>query len=91
MSIGDLFKGKENAQLKARVAQLEAMLTPEMQDSVRLQELIAAQQSNLANLQQQLADMQKKASQQTAKVEQDLNRLNCDLFRLRLYRRTDTG
>ena len=79
MSIGDLFKGKENTQLKARVAQLEAMLTPEMQDSVHLQELIAAQQSNLANLQQQLADMQKKASQQTAKAQQDLNRLNSQI------------
>ena len=55
MSFGDLFKGKENTQLKARVAQLEGMLTPEMQDSLRLQELIATQQSDLTKLQQQFA------------------------------------
>ena len=76
MSFGDLFKGKENTQLKARVAQLEAMLTPEMQDSLRLQELIATQQSDLAKLQQQFADTQAKTSQQIAKTQQDLNTLN---------------
>ena len=76
MSFGDLFKGKENTQLKARVAQLEAMLTPEMQDSLRLQEVIATQQSDLAKLQQQFADTQAKAAQQTAKAQQDLNSLN---------------
>ena len=79
MSIGDLFKGKENSLLKARVAQLEAMLTPEMQDSIRLQELITAQQSNLENLEQQVADIQKKASQQTARLQQDINKLNSQI------------
>ena len=76
MSFGDLFKGKENTQLKARVAQLEGMLTPEMQDSLRLQELIVAQQADLAKLQQQFADTQAKTAQQTAKAQQDLNALN---------------
>ena len=76
MSFGDLFKGKENAQLKERVAQLEAMLTPEMQDSFRLQELILAQRSSLENLQQQLTETQKKIALQTARAQQDLNALN---------------
>ena len=76
MSFGDLFKGKENAQLKARVAQLEAMLTPEMQDSLRLQELIAKQEANLANLQQQFANLQDKTTQQTAKAQQMLDSIN---------------
>lgn len=75
MSFGDLFKGKENTQLKARVAQLEGMLTPEMQDSLRLQELIATQQSDLAKLQQQFTDTQAKTAQQTAKAQQYLNAL----------------
>lgn len=76
MSFGDLFKGKENTQLKARVAQLEATLTPEMQDSLRLQELIATQRADLAKLQQQFADTQAKTAQQTAKAQQGLNTLN---------------
>ena len=76
MSFGDLFKGKENTQLKARVAQLEGMLTPEMQDSLRLQELIVAQQADLAKLQQQFADTQAKTVQQTTKAQQDLSSLN---------------
>ena len=66
MSFGDLLKGKENTQLKARVAQLEAMLTPEMQDSLRLREMIAEQSENLAYLQQQFAFTQQKMAQLTA-------------------------
>ena len=79
MSFGDLFKGKENTQLKARVAQLEAMLTPEMQDSLRLQELIATQQSDLAKLQQLFADTQAETSQQITKAKQYLNDLNIQI------------
>ena len=76
MSFGDLFKGKENTQLKERVAQLEAMLTPEMQDSLRLQELIDTQQADLAELKQEFADTQAKLSKKTAKAQQDLDALN---------------
>ena len=76
MSFGDLFKGKENTQLKERVAQLESMLTPEMQDSIYLQEQIAAQQSALTKLQLQFADTQAKSAQQITKAQQDLNILN---------------
>ena len=76
MSFGDLFKGKENTQLKARVAQLEAMLTPEMQDSLRLQALIASQEANLSNLQQQFVDLQNRTAQQAAKAQQTLDSIN---------------
>lgn len=79
MSLGDLFKGKENAQLKNRIEQLEAMLTPEMQDSVRLQSLIAAQQVEFAKLQQQFTDTQVRAAQQTAKAQQELNALSAQI------------
>ena len=79
MSFGDWFKGKENAQLKARVAQLEAMLTPEMQDSLRLQELIRAQQTNLAKLEQQFSETQKRTADETAKSQQELISLNIEI------------
>lgn len=32
MGIGDLFKASENQQLKKRVSELEALLTPEMME-----------------------------------------------------------
>lgn len=76
MSLGDLFKGKENTQLKERVEQLEAMLTPEMQDSLRLQELIVTQQADLRKLQQQFEDTQAKTAKQVAKAQKELNALN---------------
>ncbi len=75
MSFGDLIKGKENSQLKARVAQLESMLTPEMQDSLRLREVISMQNANLANLQQQLADTQQRIAQLTTNAQFELNTL----------------
>ncbi len=70
MGIGDLFKAKENDRLRARIAQLESMLTPEMQDHLQLRELISKQQeslrtaktqceqarSELASLQKQIAE-----------------------------------
>lgn len=55
MSLGDIFKAKENNLLKARVAELESMLTPEMQDSLKLRELIANQQSTLNELEKRTA------------------------------------
>ena len=55
MALGDLFKAKENNQLKARVAELESMLTPEMKDSLKLRELIATQQSTLSELEKRTA------------------------------------
>lgn len=53
MGLGDLFKAKQNEDLRARVAQLEAMLTPEMQDSITLQGHIEAQRQELDALQKQ--------------------------------------
>ena len=84
MSFGDLLKGKENTQLKARVAQLEAMLTPEMQDSLRLREMIAEQSENLAYLQQQFAFTQQKMAQLTADAEYELNTLNNQIAQARI-------
>ncbi len=72
MSLGDLFKGKENEQLKARVAQLESMLTPDMLDSLRLREMITNQQNAFDKLQQQCAIAQ-----------QDLSAIECQIAQAR--------
>lgn len=55
MALGDIFKAKENNQLKARIAELESMLTPEMKDSLKLREFIATQQSTLSELEKRTA------------------------------------
>ena len=73
MAIGDFFKAKENNQLKARVAELESMLTPEMQDSLKLRELIAAQQQGLAQLKEL---SQKEETRYTAQVDKDQKELS---------------
>jgi len=50
MGLGDLFKAKQNEDLKAQIARLEAMLTPEMQDSIALQKHIESQRTALEGL-----------------------------------------
>ena len=79
MALGDLFKGKENAQLKARVAEVEAMLTPEMQDSINLKNQIASQQVELEILRRQCDEMQKKADRETTKLEKELASLKSQI------------
>lgn len=54
MGFGDLFKAKENDELRAKIARLESMLTPEMRDSVTLQKYIDAQRGYLSDLQNQI-------------------------------------
>ena len=55
MGLGDLFKAKQNEELRAQVARLEAMLTPEMKDSMALQNRIDIQRSELQMVETQLA------------------------------------
>lgn len=71
MSFGDIFKAKENDELKARVSELEKMLTPEMRDSIQLQEKINYQQQLLSDLQADCAKMQSDQAEilQKSKVE----------------------
>lgn len=73
MAIGDFLKAKENNQLKARVAELESMLTPEMQDSLKLRELITAQQQELAQLKEL---SQKEETRYNAQVDKDQKELS---------------
>lgn len=79
MSFGDLFKGKENEKLKARVAELESMLTPEMQDSLKLQERITLQKESLAQFEKQLSETQSKNAQEIERARKELSRLHKEI------------
>ena len=47
MGIGDIFKAKENAFLQEKVAELEALLTPEMRDFQVVQRKLEAAKREL--------------------------------------------
>ncbi len=79
MSFGDLFKGKENKQLKSRIAELEAMLTPEMQDAIQLQKHIAEQKEELEKLKKQSADMQTASAKKESETKQALRLLESQI------------
>ena len=79
MALGDLFKGKENEQLKARIAQLESMLTPEMQDHLRLRQAIISQQNMLAQLQQQITQAQARSNQMVTASQHELSLLQSQI------------
>lgn len=72
MSLGDIFKAKENNQLKTRIAELEKLLTPEMRDSMQLQDRISQQQ-------QLLSTLQRGCSEAAAEQEALLQRANAEL------------
>lgn len=75
MGFGDLFKAKENEALRAKIASLEAALTPEMQDSVLLQQRIDAQKKELEGL-RVAAQKEEQAHQKKIEDQQDvLNKL----------------
>ena len=73
MALGDLFKAKENEQLKARVTELESLLTPEMRDSIQLQEKIEHQQQLLSSLQLECANTQSQQAAILSKSQTELS------------------
>lgn len=86
MAFGDLFKAKENEQLKARIAELENMLTPEMRDSIQLQEKINYQQQLLSTLQADCARAQsdqaaalQKAQKELSSIQRQIKQARADL------------
>lgn len=65
--LGDLFKAKENQSLKERIAQLESLLTPELQNLNTVKDKISASEQELSNkleevkqLDRQIDDLQRK-------------------------------
>lgn len=75
MGLGDLFKATKNKMLREQVAQLEAMLTPEMQDSITLQKRIDAQK-------QELEALQNRYEKESAKNQKSLDKQQADLIEL---------
>ncbi len=75
MGLGDLFKATQNKALREQVAQLEAMLTPEMQDSIALQKHIDTQK-------QELAALQNRFEKESAKNQKSLDKQQADLIEL---------
>jgi predicted nucleic acid-binding Zn-ribbon protein len=70
MALGDLFKAKENEKLKARIAELECILTPEMWNSLLLQEKISNQQQILKELETDCAQVKKELFEINNKIKQ---------------------
>ena len=66
MGLGDLFKAKENQALSARVAELEAMVTPEL---LSLEEI----KNQIKNGEQKIADQKESISRLQGKIEQLLS------------------
>lgn len=83
MSFGDLFKAKENEQLKLRIAELESMLTPEMRDSVQLQEKISKQQEILSTLQADCSKVQDEQAKIVQKSKSDLSSIKSQINQAR--------
>ncbi len=84
MGFGDLFKAKQNEDLRAQVARLEAMLTPEMQDSVSLQLRIEAQRKELAGLQEAIEKGSSAHRQEEERHAATLRKIEEDVRRARL-------
>lgn len=76
MALGDLFKAKENKQLKEKISELENMLTPEMTDSLLLQQRIADQKKEIAQLEEAHAKLLKKQSDEIAAKKEKLSDIN---------------
>ena len=79
MGIGDLFKAKQNEELRGKVAQMEALLTPEMRDSIHLQERIEAQKQELEELQAQIEKESVKRQKETAAQVETLRKVKAEI------------
>lgn len=79
MGIGDLFKAKQNEELRGKVAQMEALLTPEMRDSIHLQERIEAQKQELEELQAQIEKESVKRQKETAAQVETLRKVKAGI------------
>ena len=81
MGLGDLFKANENKQLRQKLADLEALLTPEMKDAVRLSEEIRNREKTLADLQKKSESEIAKSEKTIASLKQESERLNSEIDR----------
>lgn len=79
MAIADMFKAKENEKLKARISELESMLTPEMRASLQLRERISSQQHALTSLRDQYAKEKAECDNAIAKQTADLSAIKAQI------------
>lgn len=75
MAIGDLFGSKKSKDLSARVAELEAMLTPEMRDHAELQRRIEEKTAALDALDTQYESSRTEKEAQLASLSAELSSL----------------
>lgn len=71
MGLGDLFKAKENKQLKEKIDELSALLTPEMQEAVNINEHIKQLNEQSAALDKTISDK----SSEIAKLENKFKKI----------------
>lgn len=79
MGFGDIFKAKKNEELTARVAELEALLTPELRDYQRLMGEIQNKRAELEALEKQIKEEQERDSQEKSARSAELSRLLCQI------------
>lgn len=83
MGLGDLFKASENAALKARIAELEAMLTPELRRLDAVRNSISEAENKLSQLSDQQFQAQKdleKVLNQQKESRDELNRIKSEVI-----------
>lgn len=68
MGLGDLFKASENKDLRKRIEELEAALTPEMQDAIMLKKQLADLSNQLEQKQQEI----KTATESLSLIQSDI-------------------
>ncbi len=68
MGLGDLFKAKENKQLKEKVDELSALLTPEIQEVANINEHIEQLNKQVATLDQTISAKNKKIKKLRARI-----------------------
>lgn len=75
MGFGDIFKAKKNEELSARVAELEALLTPEVRDHQRLMAEIQEKRAELDAIKKQIEDEKWAATREQRKQSSELSDL----------------
>lgn len=76
MALGDIFKAKKNQELTARVAELEALLTPELREYQSLTKKIEDARAELGAIEKQSAEAQEKLIQERQEQAAELAELH---------------
>lgn len=69
MSLADLFKAKENAQLKSRISELESMLTPELRDLDNVRKQLQDSEKDIASKKAEIGTLNTQIAQVQAEIQ----------------------